>query len=167
MFRINDYVNYDIYGICQIEDIRPHSFDSMPATRDYYILRPLAKPEATVFVPTDNERALGRMRRVLTAAEVDEAIENARDQKLGWISNRKDRLARFNEILLQRDESELLSMIYCLLLHERDSHKALSSTEAQMLKKAEHIIDQEFSFSLNLRESSIGAYVRARIGAEL
>ena len=166
MFQKDDYVNYGSQGICHIEDIRFIRFDCRSGGRDYYILRPVHQDGSRVFVPTDNPQLTGRMRPVLSPGEIDRIIRSVRGRDLPWISDRKQRSARFQDILVRRDEEELLLLARCLYQKSREGRKGLSSADAAALKKAEEIVDREFAFSLRLAPQSVGAYIRRILGLE-
>lgn len=160
----NDYVNYSAQGICKIEDICPMNFGSGSSPREYYILKPIHQENAHIFVPVDNQKLVAQMRPVLSPEEIDRTILSVQDQKMPWISDRKLRLAQFQEILSRRREQELLLLVSCLYLKSRERAKGLSPIDAQILKKAESIIEQEFSFSLKISAQSIGGYIRQKLG---
>lgn len=159
----NEYVNYGTQGICKVDDIRLLKFGVGGDRRNYYILRPVHQENASVFVPADNRELVGRMRPVLSPEEIDRVILSVRGEKMPWISDRKQRSARLQDILSRRDERELLLLAGCLYARSRESGKGLSASDAQALKKAETIIEQEFSFSLNLSAQEIGAYIRGKL----
>lgn len=160
----NDYVNYGTHGICRVEDIRPMKFDAWPESRSCYILRPVYDEHSCIFVPADNRKLTKLMRPVLSAEEIDTIILSVKDKNLLWIDDRKKRTARFQDILLKRDEKELLLLAGCLYLKSREAPRGLSSTDAQTLKTAESIINQEFSFSLGISPRNTGAYIRKKLG---
>lgn len=163
MYQINEYVNYGIHGICKIEEIKRMSLGSGGTEQEYYILKPVSQESATVYVPTANKKLLERMRPVLSKEEIDGIIRSVRDQKMEWIDDRKKRLAEFQEILSRRDERELLLLASCLYVKAESSEKGLSSSERELLKKVETIIEREFAFSLNLNSGSIAAYISERL----
>ena len=119
-----------------------------------------------MFVPTDNPQLTGRMRPVLSPEEIDQIIRSVRGRDLPWIRDRKQRSVRFQDILVRRDEEELLLLARCLYQKSREGRKGLSSADAQTLKKAEEIVDREFAFSLRLAPQSVGAYIRRILGLE-
>ena len=59
MFRVGECVIYGSSGACRIADVRQESFTGAP--REYYVLVPLSGG-SSVFVPTDNEQLVARMR---------------------------------------------------------------------------------------------------------
>ena len=164
VFQKDDYVNYGTQGICHIEDIRFIRFDCRSGGRDYYILRPVHQDGSRVFVPTDNPQLTGRMRPVLSPGEIDRIIRSVRVRDLPWISDQKQRSARFQDILVRRDEEELLLLARCLYQKSREGRKGLSSADAQTLKKVEEIVEREFAFSLRLDLKNVGLYIRRTLG---
>lgn len=160
----NDYVNYQTHGICKIEDIRPIQFDARSAAQEYYVLRSIGHDKSCIFVPADNPKLMARMRPILSADEIDRIILSVKDQNLLWVDDRKERSALFQDILSRRDERELLLLVSCLYAKSKECPRGLSSTDAQILKKAESVIEQEFSFSLHISPDKIGDYIRAKLG---
>lgn len=160
MPAVNEYVNYSTYGICRIEEIKPVKFDYGPKSRVYYILKPVHQDNSCIYVPVENLTLVEKMRPVLTPQEIDRVILSVKDQDMSWISDRKKRSERFQEILKRRDERELLLLISCLYLKSRESKKGLASSDARILKQAESIIEQEFAFSLKISTQNIGSYIR-------
>lgn len=81
-----------------------------------------------------------------------------------WIADRKLRSARFQEILSKYDEHDLLLLAGCLYWRAQESPKKLSFSDEKVLKTAEKIIEQEFSFSLRIGAQSVGDYIRQKLG---
>lgn len=162
MPAVNEYVNYGCQGICKIEDLRFMKFGSVG--HDYFVLKPVHQENASIFVPADNQNLLARMRPILAPEEIDQIIASVKDQDMLWISDRKARAAQFQAVLSRRDERELLLLVSCLYLKSQENPKGLSSTDAQILQQAEHIIEQEFSFALQISPQDIGSYIRKRLG---
>lgn len=109
----------------------------------------------------DNPNGLSRMRPVLTKEEIDRIICSVQDDQILWTNDRKVRTAQFQQILSRRDTRELLMLASCL--HKRKTEKGLPASELEMLHKAEGMIEQEFSFALNIRREDIGQYIRDRL----
>ena len=160
----NDYVNYSTHGICKIEEIQFIQFDRTSGGREYYILRPVHMDNIRIFVPTDNPGLTKRMRPILSPKEIDQIILSVKNQTLLWIDDCKQRTAKFRNILLRRDERELLLLISCLYLKSQECTKCLSAGDAQILKTAEEIIEDEFSFSLKISSQKIGTYIQEKLG---
>lgn len=157
MFKVNDYVNYGQKGICKIDEISEFDFGTDRKKRLYYVLKPVFDSNSKIYVPVKNTERTKCMRKILTADEIDSIILSIKGEKLSWIKDHRQRAEKFKEILKQRDERNLLWMISCMYLETED--KKLSNTDIQMLKKAEEIIDQEISFSLNIKVDEVRSYI--------
>lgn len=159
MYQKGDYISYSGHGVCGISDIRAMDFGS--GKQDYYIIEPIAAGSATIYLPRDNPKALSRIRPVLTKEEIDAIISSVRDDQIPWPNDRKVRIAQFQQILSRRDTRELLMLASCL--HKRRTERGLPAGELEMLHKAEGMVEQEFSFALNVRREEIGQYIRDRL----
>lgn len=166
MLNKGDYVNYAAQGICQIEDIRTMKFSPQSGRQMYYQLRPLEQDHTQVYVPVENEKLVERMRAILSPTEIDQTILSVKHQAMPWISERKQRSAQFQEILARRDERELLLLVSCLYLKSKETSKGLSDTDAQVLRRAEGIIQREFAFSLGITPQNVGRYIREKLEME-
>jgi CarD family transcriptional regulator len=164
MLKINDCVIYGSQGVCQVEDIRKIKFHSDPCAREYYVLKPVWVENSIVYIPTENRILTEKIRPVLTPEEVDQVILSVKDQSMEWIADRKLRSARFQEILSKHDEHDLLLLAGCLYWRAQESPKKLSFSDEKVLKTAEKIIEQEFSFSLRIGAQSVGDYIRQKLG---
>ena len=160
----NDYVHYGAYGVCRVEDLRSMRFGPGEPLREYYVLRSVDQHGADIYVPADNPALTARMRPVLSREEIDHLLAGCREERLPWVEDRRQRLDAFRDILCRGDERELLLLARCLYQKSRETAKGLSSTDAQILKKAESMIAQAFSFSLHIGTQQVGGYIRRKLG---
>lgn len=163
-FVKDEYVNYSTAGICLVEDIRQLQFPPLKHPATYYILKPVRNPSSTLFVPVDNTVLLGRMKPILSQAEVDRIIQSIREEELPWIADKKLRAAEFHDILIRRDERELLLLVSCLYRRGKELDRGLPGTDQQVLKEAEAAIEEEFAFSLQMEGKEVGRYIREKLG---
>lgn len=161
MYCKGDYVNYGGQGICRITDIRRMDFGGGNGAQDYYVIEPIVSGGATIYLPAENQNVHLRMRPVLTREKIDTIIRSVRNDQMPWVPDRKLRIARFQQILSRRDTRELLLLASCL--HKRKTEKGLSASELEMLRKVEGMVEQEFSFALNISRAEIGQYIRDRL----
>ena len=162
MFKVGDFVNYSAQGICKVVDIRQVGFGRV--SKEYFILKPINKDCSQIFVPCDNEKLLQKMRAVLSPQQIDSKICETQNRELSWIDDRKQREARFKEILTLRNETELLLLAKCLFLRQKNSPKGLSGMDSAFLKRVETVIAEEFSFALNIPKEKTGEYIREKLG---
>lgn len=161
MFSKGDYISYGGHGICRIADIRRMDFGNGSGEQEYYVIEPIASGSTTIYLPAGNPKVQTRMRPVLTREEIDAIILSVKNDQMPWVVDRKLRLAQFQQILSRRDTRELLLLASCL--HRRLTEKGLPISELDILHKVEGMIEQEFSFALNISKGSIGQYIRDRL----
>lgn len=161
---MNKYVVYGIHGVCEIEGITNKKFTSDLYARDYYVLGPVYDKSSKIYIPVNNCALTEHMRPILSKDEIDETILSALDRKITWNNNYKKRSEQFHQILSRRDEKEILQMISCLYLHGKESGKGLTSSNENMLKVAQNIIEREFAISLNIKPEEVGKYIQMKLG---
>lgn len=106
---------------------------------------------------------MGRVRPIPSPQEIDQTILSIRDQEMPWIEDRKERTARFQEILSRQRGQELLLLAGCLYRRKRESPKGLSYSDEQILRKAEAIIAEALTFSLKLEAQNVNDYIRRKL----
>ena len=79
MFKINDVVVYGSQGVCEIVGINEERVDG--AIRNYFVLKPKNDKGSTFYVPTWNEKAWGKMRKVMTKEDVNALIDSMPGKK--------------------------------------------------------------------------------------
>lgn len=69
MLAVGQTVVYGTQGVCTVREI---SMLKLGKTKgEYYVLSPVDDPGSTVYVPTANEKLMGKLRPVLTEKEAD------------------------------------------------------------------------------------------------
>lgn len=168
-FNKGEYIKYATSGVCLIEDIKKTDYLHNHNPQDFYVLKPVASPGSTIYVPLANEELTSRMRRILNKEEIDALIDVAKDEKIAWIADRKRRNESFKAIVSACEPGELLKLVSCIYLKKQEleaGNKKLSATDDSILTAAEGLIENEFAFVLNLTGSHLGAYIRNRLGIE-
>ena len=69
MFEVGQTVLYGTEGVCRITEIQEMKVGKKKS--EYYVLKPVYRDGATIYVPMDNATLLNRMRQVLSAEEID------------------------------------------------------------------------------------------------
>jgi len=165
VFQKGDYVRYANNGVCQIMDdtTLPGMGEGM-----FYVLKPNANPNSTIFVPAFNEKLVSKMQYVLTREEINSLIRTAaQGQDILWSADRKERMERFHTILRNCDPAALIGLAGCLYRKKKEFAelgKKLSASDETALKQAEELIENEFAFSLGLSGAEVHSYIRTRLG---
>lgn len=164
MYEVGKLVLYGTEGVCSIAEIQVMKVGHQRSK--YYVLRPVNREGATVFVPVDNEALLSKMRPLLTAEEIEDMLRRVQQEERLWIDNPAERKVEFQRILLSGDRYELLRMmrgLYETRKNLQSRGRRLRTNDEQILRDSEKLIDDEFSTVLGIRRREIPAYIRAKL----
>lgn len=161
MFRTGECVIYGSSGACRITDIRRETFGGAP--REYYVLVPLGGG-SSVFVPTDNEQLVARMRAPMTPEEAKRMLTEIPREEVVWIEDNRQRNTRFQQILLEGSAPDLMRLTKAVW-HRRTELRARGKknlmADENAFKKAERILFGELSLVLGITQSEIVPYIEA------
>lgn len=164
MYQIGDKVRYGTEGVCSIVEIQEMKVGRVKS--NYYVLRPIFRESATVYVPLDNERLVGRMRPVLSQQELETLLTGVDDAPLAWIDDPTERKDSFSKLLSDGSSADLLS-VACLLWKKRQQLSAagrrMRSSDEQLLRDAEKLLTDEVALALELPRQEVPAYLHKRL----
>ncbi len=164
MFQIGQTVLYGMEGVCTIEERQKMKVGHTRAF--YYVLRPVFRPNSTIFVPEDNEALLSKMRPILTREEIAQILCQVPAQELDWIEDPNERKTEYQKILLGGERLLLIRMIHALMQHRQKllKHgKHLRSADEQLLRDAQKLLHDEFALVLNISQNEVPDYIRSQI----
>ena len=165
MFKVNDVIIYGTQGVCQIVGVEEKTVSG--AKRNYFVLKPVKDKGSTIFAPTDNERVLKKMRRLLSKAEINSLIDSMPGEDVVWIKNDNDRKERYRKILASGEHVELIKMIKAIYTHKKEREaggKRLHMVDEHFLKDAEQTLYNEFQYVLKLsNKNEVMEYIFSRI----
>lgn len=168
-YRIGDHVSYSCNGVCRVDDIRADSPTGKGEPKTFYVLKPVADPGSTIFVPTGSAALLAKMQRLPTQEEIDRLILTTKEDELVWVEDRKLRSASFQAIVKACDLRELLRLVGCIYRQKlvlAEKGKKLAASDETALRRAEGLIENELSFVLQLSGDQVGAYIRQKLGIQ-
>lgn len=159
-FNINDRVMYMSKKIYRISKIETKNFGS--DDKEYYVLVDDKGANDILYLPLDNDLALKNIRHLLTKKEIDKSIEDSLNVNFMWNNSYKDRVQIYNELLKENNMSKLLSAVRTILARKKEFEKvkkSLPSIDLNFLNGVLQVIDEEFSFVLNIKESDVVNYI--------
>ncbi|MBQ7836455.1 MAG: CarD family transcriptional regulator [Clostridia bacterium] len=165
-----DFVVYGTNGICRIDDVETMTFPMETREHTYYILRPIASKNNTLFVPDHKEELISKMRYVLKKEEIDEILEGAAGSETKWIDDKNQRHSLYKSIIAAGDAQGLLSLIRCIYEKKctlMQAGKKLTSADSGLLESAEKLVKEEFAFALEIPEDSVADYIASKIGEHI
>ncbi|MEE0859328.1 MAG: CarD family transcriptional regulator [Acutalibacteraceae bacterium] len=166
MYSIGATVIYRNEGVCEITDIIVRRFKDKDM--EYYVLKPIYKDNAEIYVPKNNAELVSKMKKVLTKDEILELINAMPCEEDIWVSNESDRKDKYKEILARGDRTELVRLIKTLYIHKQNQKKAgkkLHLADERFLKDAERILYDEFAYVLNIAQDEVLPFIMGKIEA--
>ena len=166
MFSIGDIFIYGSNGVCRITDIKEEKFGSEIKT--YYILSPFFDKRETIYVPTDNEMLVSRLKEILSKEEIIKMIKDIPSRENIWNDNINLRKEEFKKIIKSADRTALCSLLKTL--HDRQiilaqSGKSLSVYDERFLKQAQSIIHGEIALVLEIKPDEVEPFITKTIEA--
>lgn len=164
MFKVNDVVVYGAQGVCEIVAIDEQKVDG--ASKKYFVLKPKDDREATFYVPTWNEKAWSKMRKVMTKKDVNALIDTMPSKTPIWIANENERKEAYKKILASGNQAAIISMVQALYFHKKEREadgKRLHMSDEHFMKDAEQLLYNEWQYVLNVDKAGLMAYIFGRI----
>lgn len=164
MYQVNDTVAYSSQGICTVSEICRR--DVSGSMVDYYVLKPVADPRSTVYVPVNNERLVARMRAVLCAEQAEQLLGALAQTQSLWIDDDNTRRERYRALLTEGAAADIAGIFKALLCRRRNLEalgRKLRSSDEAFLKQAERLLCAECAEALGCAAED----VRCRLMAEL
>lgn len=167
MLAVGQTVVYGTQGVCTVREI---SMLKLGKTKgEYYVLSPVDDPGSTVYVPTSNEKLMGKLRPVLTEKEADALIDEAVREPLEWIVSDAERKSTCDDIVKSGDRKQLMQLVGMLYRRRealKDQKKHFHNIDAQYLKTAERMLHGELAYALGIAADDVADYIRRRTAGE-
>lgn len=160
MLKIGETIQYSGNGVCVVDDIRWEDFGS--GKMQYYVLRPVSSGYNTFYIPTDNEQMLSKIRKVLTAEEVNEIISSMPESNARWIENDQERKEEYKKIIFGGDCREIVKVIKAIHFHKeslKEQGRRLHLVDELMLKDAENLLYDEFAAVLDIKKDEVLPFI--------
>ncbi|MBQ8550372.1 MAG: CarD family transcriptional regulator [Clostridia bacterium] len=165
MFDIGDTVLYGATGVCKIDSTVEREI--FGEKKEYFVLKPISQDKSTVFVPTDNEALRAKMRKILSADEIDDIIKEVKTLPDIWEENDALRREMYSEIIHSGDRKKVMLLIRTLYTVQQQRYKEgkrLHLSDDRFLSEAERLLYDEFSTVLGIENSDVVPYIIAKTG---
>jgi len=162
-FEKGQYVVYGTNGICMIEELKEMRFAAGMEKNTYYILKPASANASTIFVPIDNEKLMAKMRPLMSRDDIHDLLLGIQGKEILWTTDRRARSEKFHDIMVKGVTEDLLLMIRCIYKRKRElltGNRKLPTTDSNMLKSAEKLVEEEFAYVLGIEPKDVGKYIR-------
>ena len=156
MYQIGDIVVYGTEGIAEIGEEIEWEFDGQKLK--YLVLHPLEKKTETVYVPVGNEKAMRKLRSILSEEEAETLIDALPQERPDWIKNDRERQKVYRDTLLFGSSREVLAMARALYLHQVEQlarGKKLHASDERFMRDAEKMIFGELAYVLGITQEEV------------
>lgn len=166
MFEKGEYVVYGTKGVCQVEDITHVDMPGADKERLYYVLCPVHNTSGKIFSPIDNQKIV--MRKVISEDEAKELIAEIPSIEELWISNEKEREAKYKEAVLSCDYKDWVGVMKTLYLRKQRriaQGKKVTALDEKYLHLVENELYDELSIALHIPANQMERHIKEQIGA--
>ena len=164
MYDVNETVLYGADGVCTITAIvEKNMFGSK---RLFYELHPVCRRDTILFLPTDNEKTMAKLRPVLTRDEIISAIHCMTEEETIWSEKESARKEEYARIIKSGDHRKVIRLIKTLYEHREnliDSGHKMHAADENFLKEAESVLYEEFAYVLNIRREEVLPFIQHEI----
>lgn len=155
MYNVDEIVLYGSNGVCRIKEITKQRLADK--TMEYYVLKPLFSQVSTLFVPTNNEALVSKMRHILPEDRIKDILDNL-SVIPEWIDDKSKRFDFCKETISSGEFEAVVNLIRMLRFHEKEQNskgKHLHISDERFLREAERMACDEIAVALNVERSEI------------
>lgn len=164
MYQVGDKVVYGTHGVCIIADQEERLVDRKHVT--YLVLEPIGQGSSRYLVPTHNEVAMGKLKKMLTKEQLETLIQSEMVQKDGWIKDENQRKQLYRELISSGNREKLMQMIKTLYHHktaQAAAGKKCHICDENFLRDAEKLLISEVSVVMDMEPDLARQYIRRKL----
>lgn len=161
MWKNEDQLLYGSHGICTVLGTQLCDVDRKQV--EYYVLQPVAQPEARYYVPTQNQKATAKMSALLTPDQIDALLRSEKTTDSLWIPDDNHRKCAYRELLSAGDRVQLMQMLYALRDKKRELErvgKRFHQCDESFIKEAQKLLGAEISHVLHIPLAELECYIQ-------
>ena len=164
VFGIGDQALYGIHGVCRIVDSETRMVDAKQVA--YLVLEPVGQIGTRYYIPTHNESAMKKLRKMMTKEEMDRLLQSEEVHKVNWIREDYLRKQTYRDLISGGDRAALMNMVYTLYQHKKTQAglgKKVHLCDENFLKDAEKLLSSEISIVMGMTFDQARSYVRMQL----
>ena len=164
MYCIGDQVIYGVHGVCRIvaEDCR--SVDRKQL--NYLVLEPEGQTGARYLVPTHNAVVMGKLRKILTAEEMEALLCSDTVRSAEWIRDDNQRKQIYRDLVSGGDRISIMRMVHLLYTYKAEKFVAgrkFHQCDDNFLRDAEKLLTGEIAISMGMTHDEARTYLREKL----
>lgn len=166
MFQVGEQVVYGVHGVCNIVNSEEKVIDRKRLI--YLVLEPVGQPGSKYMVPTHNAAAMGKLKKILSKADLEEIIQSDAVHTDGWIADENSRKQTYRDLITSGDRVKLMRMVRSLYQHkaaQAQTGKKCHLSDENFLRDAEKLLTSEISIVMDLDQDEAKRYLRKQLNA--
>jgi CarD family transcriptional regulator len=151
MFDIKDIVLYGTEGVCEITGTDERDFNGRQV--QYYLLEPVFRRGAMLFVPIENAALVARMKKVMNTEEAKALLANLPEMEDLWVDSIAERRETYQRILAAGDNLMMLRIVKTLTQRQKrlqSASRRLHQVDERVLKDARRLLCEQLSLALDV-----------------
>ena len=164
MYQVGDRVVYGIHGVCQVVALEERVVDRKKVV--YLALEPVGQGGTRYLVPTHNAAAMGKLRKMLNAEEIQAMFSSEQIYRGEWIPDENRRKQLYRERIAGGNCMVLLEMICTIYRHKKEqaaAGKKFHQCDENFLRDAEKILAGEISAVMPLEPDRAKVFIREHL----
>ncbi len=166
MYQIGEQVVYGIHGVCRVADLEERVVDRKRVA--YLVLEPVGQDGSRYLVPTHNEAAMAKLRKMLTPEEMTALFQSEQIRGDGWIREENVRKQVYREKISSGDRAVLMGLVCTLYRHKAEqlaAGKKVHQCDENFLRDAEKLLAGEVAIVMDMEYPQALAYLREQLNA--
>ncbi len=164
MYQIGDRVVYGIHGVCSVKDLEERMIDRKRVT--YLVLEPVGQDGSRYLVPTHNQAAMSKVRKMLSAEELEDLLSAEHVREDTWIQDENLRKQTYRDKISSGDRAVLMQLVCTLYRHKVDQlalGKKVHQCDDNFLRDAEKLLAGEIAVVMHMELPQAIAYLREKL----
>ena len=161
MYQIGQRVVYGVHGVCCVTDLEERVVDRNRVT--YLVLEPIGQGSARFLVPTHNPAAMAKLRKMMTAEQLEAMLRSEAVRRDTWLRDDNARKNLYRELLSSGDRERLMQTVYSIYRQKArntQTGKRLHLCDDNFLRDAEKLLAGEVSVAMNMDTETAIKYIR-------
>lgn len=167
MYQVGERVVYGMQGVCVVADQEKRVVDKKTVT--YLVLEPIGQEGSRYLVPTHNEAAMAKLRKILTREELAALLDSPEVRSQEWILDENRRKQLYRELISSGDRLRLMQMVHTLYCHQsaqKASGRKCHLCDENFLRDAEKLLTGEIALVMELDADGAKRFLREKLKAE-
>lgn len=166
MYQVGDQVVYGIHGVCRVVDLEERVIDRKRVS--YLALEPVGQDGSRYLVPTHNQVAMAKIRKMLSPEELKHLLASDEIRVDGWIRDENQRKQVYREKISSGDRAVLMQLICTLYRHKAEqlaAGKKVHQCDENFLRDAEKLLAGEIAIVMEMEFPQALSFLREQLNA--